>query len=416
MPTSFREGSSSGSLSRGRSPTSRASSFSTSRSALSTPRSASSSGAASRDPARAEGHRDPRHARSGRGVRARGSDRSDRPGRLLEVGTGRPSTRVPSLSSSRPSRRGDRSGGAVRRGTRALRDDEPSDPADLPHQEGGPVRLLVRPEQVLLQEEAGNGESVRPRLGRASILEQTFAGGVRRVRVRLAAEEAVGVRQIFPAAPYGEEGVLVRRRCVPAQRAFSGGHVTSGVAVPRSSRSREFPDGGRPPETLAGAERIARNLGGPGDPRDREGARRGGAGPARISARAGAAEGTEGHEVRVRAGEAEDQIATELAEAWYDLFVADGEPCAGRRGAARPRGGAAREVADARSLPPWPGAAPPQHPRLHRGGELRTRSAVRFGGWLAARLKARVALLHVFKTGRSRPTGSARTSTAGCGR
>ncbi len=78
-------------------------------------------------------------------------------------------------------------------------------PSDAPHDEGAPVQLLFRPEQVVLRD--GDCPSEIPVLGKGKTLEQSFSGALRRVRLTLPRPQ--GVRQIAPLVPFGEEGLLI---------------------------------------------------------------------------------------------------------------------------------------------------------------------------------------------------------------
>jgi nucleotide-binding universal stress UspA family protein len=78
-------------------------------------------------------------------------------------------------------------------------------PAEVPHEEGSSVELLVRPEQVKpsLEEPEADG----PVLGKGTIAEQTFSGSLRRLRLRL--PRLSGTRQVAPAVPFGEDSLIV---------------------------------------------------------------------------------------------------------------------------------------------------------------------------------------------------------------
>jgi sulfate/thiosulfate transport system ATP-binding protein len=77
--------------------------------------------------------------------------------------------------------------------------------AEVPHEEGASAELLFRPEQVVLHENEPKGDASV--LGRGEIIEQTFAGPQRRLRLRLPRLPAT--RQVSPVPPFGEEGLLV---------------------------------------------------------------------------------------------------------------------------------------------------------------------------------------------------------------
>ena len=70
-------------------------------------------------------------------------------------------------------------------------------PDEVRHDEGAPVRVLIRPEQVSLTEDAPKEQ---PGLGRGQVLEGSFAGALRRVRVRI--PRPPRTRQISPPVPF----------------------------------------------------------------------------------------------------------------------------------------------------------------------------------------------------------------------
>lgn len=78
-------------------------------------------------------------------------------------------------------------------------------PEETPHEEGASVELLFRPEQVALSASQPRDGSLV--LGKGEITDQTFAGSLRRVRLRLPRLPAT--RQVSPVVPFGEEGLLV---------------------------------------------------------------------------------------------------------------------------------------------------------------------------------------------------------------
>jgi sulfate transport system ATP-binding protein len=77
-------------------------------------------------------------------------------------------------------------------------------PPEVEHEEDERVRVLVRPEQVEIS--AGPPEPGVRLLGQGTIVERSFLGALRRVRVRM--PPIPGTRQVAPAV-YGEEGILV---------------------------------------------------------------------------------------------------------------------------------------------------------------------------------------------------------------
>jgi nucleotide-binding universal stress UspA family protein len=253
----------------------------------------------------------------------------------------------------------------------------------------------VRPEQVALGEETAAGA---PSFGKATVAEQTFAGGLRRVRVRL---PETGFRQIFPVTPYGEEGILIDA-VVAADRELDPEVEVSlkrwRVLAQPKPRVLVADAGLRSAEALAAAIRVGRDIGGAltvlGVARDSDEIE---------SLRASLVERTAAAdpdqiEIRVRAGDRGGQIATELAESFYDLYVADG----GGDGEKR-RGPLLDEPVSSAARTRTPvlfvrGAARPLRNLLvcTAVGEP-GRQAVRLGGWLAARLRARALLLHVHR-------------------
>ncbi len=275
-------------------------------------------------------------------------------------------------------------------------------PAELPHEEGGPIRMLVRPEQVRLME-APPLEDGTVALGKAKVVEQTFAGGTRRVRARL--PEIPGLRQIFPAVPYGEEGILIDA-ILPADQpvppealiCLTGWRI---LAQPQR-RVLAIDTGGGSTDALAGAAVVARTLGASlrilGIARD-------GAQVERlrtlVTERAAAA-GAPDAEVRIRTGDRDEQAATELAETYYHLCVAAARAARDRR-----RGAFVSPAAMERSGTPVLFVRGPLRPIQNlllctAIGEP-GRAAIRFGGWLATRLGARVRLLHVHREGQPPP-------------
>jgi len=78
-------------------------------------------------------------------------------------------------------------------------------PPEVPHDEGARVELLFRPEQVSLTEtKPADSDAI---VGQGKIVEHSFTGMLRRVRLRL--PRLAATRQIAPAVPFGEEGLLV---------------------------------------------------------------------------------------------------------------------------------------------------------------------------------------------------------------
>jgi sulfate transport system ATP-binding protein len=78
-------------------------------------------------------------------------------------------------------------------------------PAERFHDKGASVQVLFRPEEVWVSPTPPRSQSEI--LGRGSVIDETFAGAHKRVRLRLARLQAV--RQIAPYLPFGEEGTVV---------------------------------------------------------------------------------------------------------------------------------------------------------------------------------------------------------------
>jgi sulfate/thiosulfate transport system ATP-binding protein len=78
-------------------------------------------------------------------------------------------------------------------------------PEAVSHEDGSQVQLLFRPEQVVLSEEEPANQSEV--IGRGTVIEESFNGALRRVRMRL--PHVPATRQITPPVPFGEEGLLI---------------------------------------------------------------------------------------------------------------------------------------------------------------------------------------------------------------
>ncbi len=276
-------------------------------------------------------------------------------------------------------------------------------PADVPHDEGDRVRVLIRPEQVALV--AREPPAIMPTLGRGEIVDQTFSGSVRRMRVRL--PPLPGVRQVAPALPFGEENVLLDA-AVPAHAVappdkpwvvLEAWHILR-QPTPRILVCDEG-DGLAPALELAGPLVKALNgvvtvLGVAPDARRQE--------PLREALAARAAEaGLVEAEVRVRRGDPAEQIAAEQREAPYDFVIAG----AGELESGRGRGSSPRLGEELMSRIATPLILARGRPRELRRVLICTavgepgKADVRAGGWLARRLGASATLLHVAQAGRT---------------
>ena len=97
-------------------------------------------------------------------------------------------------------------------------------PAESPHDEGARVQLLFRPEHVILGAHAPPPDV--PFIGKGGIIEQSFAGPLRRVRIRL--PRPTGTRQLAPPPPFGEECLLVDAT-MPSEVAVNGPETWVGL-------------------------------------------------------------------------------------------------------------------------------------------------------------------------------------------
>lgn len=194
-------------------------------------------------------------------------------------------------------------------------------PDDSPHEEGSRVQLLVRPEQIALSAE--RPPSDMPLVGKGAIIEQSFTGPLRRVRLRL--PRLAGTRQISPPPPFGEEGLLVDA-AFPSEVVIDGQEMWVGL---RSWTILDKPDPhllvcdpgegrmGQLALTRLLAERLqARTtvLAVAEDPDEAEPLR------SRLAERVEAAE-LSGAVLRVRFGKPAEQIATEQAQSLYEMLI-----------------------------------------------------------------------------------------------
>ena len=267
-------------------------------------------------------------------------------------------------------------------------------PPDVPHDEGDRVRVLFRPEHVrLAAEQPAPSEAT---LGRGERLGETFAGAVRRVRVRL--PTLPGTRQISPPLPYGEDAALIEV-AAPAGRPLplQPWVVLQQWHILRQPTPRLLvcdPGEGPAPaleiarplvDALDGAATV---LGVAGGAAELDGSREA---PTRRAAEAG----LDGAAVRTRAGDPAEQIALEDTEAPYDFVVIGDRSAASRR---RKSAGLAEDLAGRVATPLFLARGPAGPPRriliCTAVGEP-GKSDVRVGGWLARRLGATATLLHV---------------------
>jgi nucleotide-binding universal stress UspA family protein len=274
-------------------------------------------------------------------------------------------------------------------------------PADVPHDEGDRVRVLLRPEQVVLS--ASEPPRTASTLGRGMVVDKAFSGAQRRIRVRL--PPLSGVRQVVPPLAFGEEGVLLDAT-VPAHAdppperpwvVVEAWHILR-QPTPRLLVCDEG-DGIAPALELArplvdSLDAAVTVLGVAPDARRQDSLR------AALAARAADA-GLEPTALRVRRGDPAVEIAAEQREAPYDFVVVGAGELESRRGRSASLG--LGEALAGRIATPL---------LLARGRPRRLvrilictaigepgKADVRAGGWLARRLGASVTLLHVARPG-----------------
>jgi len=270
-------------------------------------------------------------------------------------------------------------------------------PAEVPHDEGDRVRVLIRPEQLRLTEQEPP-EGTRS-LGRGTIVETTFTGPRKRIRVRLPA--LPGVRQVVPTLPYGEESILLDVD-IPAHLDPPSGSpwvVLDKWHILRQPTPRLLvcdEGSGLPaalelaPPLVDALDGFATVLGVAPDARSQDALRD-------VLARRAAEAGLAGAAIRVRRGDAADQIANETREGPYDFLIAGAGELASMRGR-RSAPSFAEDLAAQTTIPLLLARGRPR--RIERIlictaiGEP-GKTDVRAGGWLARRLGASVTLLHV---------------------
>ena len=266
-------------------------------------------------------------------------------------------------------------------------------PEDVPHQEGAPVRILIRPEQVVLEQQA----SEHPALGLGRVVESRFAGALRRLRLRI--PRLPRTRQIAPQLPYGEEGLLIEA-VLPASepipeealvalkdwRILEQPRPTLLVADPMAGTAPPV-DAARSLAVAIDASLVVLGVVEESQP------------PDRLREKLKADFEREGAEVRVRVGHPAEQLRNEQAESFYDLVVV------GAKGGQAIRNAPVRRLLRETSTPLLFGQARDSFRRVlicTAVGEP-GKSDVRVGGWLAGRMGARVTLLHVSRDAAAPP-------------
>ncbi|MFN8498994.1 MAG: ATP-binding cassette domain-containing protein [Anaerolineae bacterium] len=275
-------------------------------------------------------------------------------------------------------------------------------PAESAHEEGSRVRVLFRPEQVILGTAPPTDGS--PILGPGAVIDQTFSGSTRRLRLRL--PRLSGARQVAPPAPFGEEGLLVDATA-PADTPMTqpdwwvslrGWHILA----PMPQRLLVCDPGEGPTVKLEAASRLAERLWATvtvlGVCREPEGMAEL---RETLAARAEAA-GLGKAEIRVRYGAEADEILAEQSESVYDYVIMG---IGGNKPDAERPGNVVTHVLERAKTPVWVvkgQAVPLENILLCTAGGEPGKSDVRVGGRLARNLESAVTLLYV-----ARPAGDA---------
>lgn len=199
-------------------------------------------------------------------------------------------------------------------------------PPDSPHEEGSRVQLLFRPEHILLSGDDPPRDV--PVVGKGEVIQEGFAGPLRRLRLRL--PRLPGSRQISPALPFGEDAFLIDA-ALPSESAVGGNELWVGLGswtiLSAPGSHLLVCDSGEGSTTpLAITSFIAERLRGQTTalavaekPDEAEALQ------LRLSERAQAA-GLPDAALRVRFGNAAEQIATEQAASLYEMLVMSARP------------------------------------------------------------------------------------------
>jgi sulfate transport system ATP-binding protein len=267
-------------------------------------------------------------------------------------------------------------------------------PPEVEHEEDARVRVLVRPEQVELS--AGPPERGVRLLGQGAIVEQSFLGALRRVRVRMPA--IPGTRQAAPSV-YGEEGLLIDA-VLPAEADLGGPEVWVSlrgwhILAPPQPRLLvcDLPAEGSPApfplvQALEGPLNAKVSLLGVTDDAD-------GVEPLRAKLTEEAvAGGVPDAEAVARRGDPAAEITAEQRQSLYDFTLLQ-----------FPAEGRVETLMGLLESLPAPLLVSQGEPETFRRLLICTavgepgKADVRVGGWLARRLGAEVTLLHVLPEG-----------------
>ncbi len=275
-----------------------------------------------------------------------------------------------------------------------------------PHDDGAPVRVLFRPESVLLQEHGIQPGAGVPVLGRGRVRERIFSGAS--YRVVLSLDALTGARPLTPEAAYGQQRIRIEALLpsgAPAPAAdslhwvgLSDYHVLSPSGLKLLILVDTAPEAA--PSVVFGVE-LARRAGGPftllavGLSPTEAAAER-----ARLAAEARAWDGpptllTE----RFRSGHLADELLRETLEGQYELAVVStatalaGEPPLWRR----------LVDADIPVLVVGDEAPPLNRILVCTAAGEPGKTDVRFAGRLARRAGAEVTVFHVLQPDAPQP-------------
>jgi len=273
-------------------------------------------------------------------------------------------------------------------------------PPERFHDKGASVQVLFRPEEVWVSPTPPRSQGEI--LGRGSVIDETFTGSHKRVRLRLARLKRV--RQIAPHLPFGEEGTVVEA-LVPADLELPPEDVYVGLrschVLGQPSRRILFCHSGAAAASLLPTVRLFR---------DRLGA------AVRVLCVANSSEqgerlSTSLHEelhtsglgdadVLVRYGKAAEQIVSEQASELYTIMIMarsdQPSPETGRLGS---QVSAVLRQASVPILVLKEACTSLNRILIATAAGEPGKNDVRMGGWIARRLSAAVTLVYVARSG-----------------
>jgi sulfate transport system ATP-binding protein len=269
-------------------------------------------------------------------------------------------------------------------------------PEDTPHEDGAFVRVLIRPEHVVLSETAPAPDL--PVLGKGTIVEQNFSGALRRVRLRV--PRLAATRQVAPSVPFGEDAFLIDA-VMPADTSLAYSELWISFRrwhILAASRWRLLVlDAGAGPVThlqltqqlVERLQASATLLGVAADAEQATAMRP-------LLGQRQHESGLSRAELRIRSGGAAEQIAIEKHETLYDLLILPWSD----RPDLHPRrlGGTAMQIAENADLPVLITKSPQttlQKMLICTAVGEPGKQDIQIGGRLARRLGARVTVLHV---------------------